>query len=43
MRDDDMKIEPCMKCKYLNRIPVGYVSYRCQCKLNHKLRIVDTF
>lgn len=38
-----IKIEPCKACKYLKRIPVGYVSYRCKCKLNHKLRIWDCY
>ena len=36
-----MKLEPCKKCKYLNRIKVRYVSYRCQCKLNKQLRVTD--
>lgn len=39
----NMEIVPCKACKHLNRISVGYVSYRCQCKLNHSLGIWETF
>ena len=38
-----MKLVPCKSCKYLKRIPVGYVSYKCQCKLNNQLRIWDCY
>lgn len=36
-------IVPCKACKYLKRIPVGYVSFRCECKLDNRLRIRDSY